>query len=105
MDGVGSFVKYLSEGAAMKLRVRAMGLAIGMVLGLAAFLGTLYSLWLGGGTFIGNLVLVIPGYQRSYVGAFIGLIGGFVWGLVGGALLAWFYNIFYKAIYKSGPTA
>lgn len=89
----------------MKLRIRAMGLALGAAVGLAVFLGTLYSLWLGGGTVIGALAQVIPGFQRSYIGAFIGLIGGFVWGFIGGALLAWFYNIFHKAIYKSGPTA
>lgn len=89
----------------MNLRVRAMGLALGVTLGLALFLGTLYSLWLGGGTVIGALAQVFPGYQRSYVGAFIGLIEGIILGFVAGALLAWLYNIFHKAIYKSGPTA
>jgi len=81
-----------------------MGLAVGAVLGLELFLGTLYSLWLGGGTVVAGLAQVFPGYQRSYAGAFIGLIEGIILGFVVGALLAWFYNIFHKAIYKSAHT-
>jgi len=88
----------------MKLHVLAMGLALGAILGLALFLGTLYSLWLGGGTVIGALAHVFFGYQRSYPGALIGLIEGFVLGFIGGAVLAWLYNFFHKATHRSGPT-
>ena len=88
----------------MKLRIRAMGSAVGVVFGLAVFLATLYSLWFGGGTVIGTLAHILPGFQRSYGGAFLGLFEGIIWGFVGGALVAWFYNSFHKVLYKSAQT-
>lgn len=81
-----------------------MGLALGTLVGLPVFLGTLYSLLLGRGTVIANLAMVLPGFHRTYVGAFVGLVGGFAWGFIGGALLAWLYNTFQKTIYRSGTT-
>jgi hypothetical protein len=89
----------------MKLRIRALAMAMGICLGLFFFLGTLYSMWFGHGTsvFI-NLVWYFPGYDRTFLGAVIGLIGGFIEGFVAGAVVAWLYNVFYKVFYKAEPT-
>ncbi|UCD37454.1 MAG: bacteriophage holin [Fidelibacterota bacterium] len=79
----------------MKLNVKALGLACGLVWGLAIFLLTYWFLFFGyeGETLsrLGNLYL---GYSVTWYGGFVGLIWGFVDGLIGGALLAWLYNGF-----------
>ena len=78
----------------MKLRVRAFGLATGVVAGLFVFFVTLVSIWFGRGETIDALVVPFPGFSRSIGGAIVGLIWGFVDGFIGGALLAWLYNRF-----------
>ena len=78
----------------MKLRVRAFGLATGVVAGLFVFFVTLVSIWFGRGETIDALVVPFPGFSRSIGGAIVGLIWGFVDGFIGGVLLAWLYNRF-----------
>ncbi len=80
----------------MRIHVRALGLALGILWGLGVF-------------FLGIAALVIPGqwgdqmvwilgnvyvgYDASVVGALIGAVWGFADGFIGGALLAWLYNL------------
>ena len=83
----------------MKLRVRAFGLATGVVAGLFVFFVTLVSIWFGRGETIDALVVPFPGFSRSIGGAIVGLLWGFVDGFIGGALLAWLYNRFTATLF------
>ena len=86
----------------MKLRARAFGSALGVVIGLGYFVAILYSTFFGhGGTFA--QIHSIFGYwvSRTVLGAFIGLIWGFIYGFVVGGLVAWLYNQFCRAFYKA----
>jgi hypothetical protein len=86
----------------MRLRIRAFGLAFGIVVGLGFFVVTLYSLAFGTGASLALFGhMFIAGFSRSVIGAFVGLIWGFVYGFIAGALVAWFYNLFHKVLYKS----
>ena len=83
----------------MKLRVRAFGLATGVVAGLFVFFVTLVSIWFGRGETIDALIVPFPGFSRSIGGAIVGLIWGFVDCFIGGALLAWLYNRFATTLF------
>jgi zinc transporter ZupT len=85
----------------MKLRVRAFGLAVGIVCGLGIFVATLWDVARGSGRTLELLSAFFAGYRISFGGAIVGLIWGFVYGFICGALIAWTYNIFHKALYKS----
>jgi hypothetical protein len=89
----------------MKLRVRALGLAVGIVWALYVFITTLWLIWFGEGAGFTLLKNIYPGYSTTYVGAFVGLIWGFVDGFIAGVLVAWLYNRFHKALYKSEPAS
>jgi len=89
----------------MKLRVRALGLAIGIVWGVGVFAATLLSLQIGKGETIGTLSVILIGYTVSVGGAFLGLLWGIIYGFVCGALIALLYNIFHKMVYKSSGSA
>ena len=79
----------------MRLNVRALALAGGIVWGLAIFLITYWFLVFGhGGTTLFKLSNIYLGYSVTWYGAFVGLVWGFVDGFIGGALLAWLYNKF-----------
>jgi hypothetical protein len=84
----------------MNLRVRAFGLAVGIVCGLGIFAVTLIDAARGAGRTLGLLNAFIWGYEINFVGAMLGFIWVFVYGFIGGALIAWIYNILHKAIYK-----
>ncbi|MFC1484601.1 bacteriophage holin [Candidatus Neomarinimicrobiota bacterium] len=79
----------------MKLSIKALGLACGIIWGLAIFLLTYWFLLRGfeGETLsrLGNLYL---GYSVTWYGGFIGLVWGFIDGFIGGTVLAWLYNRF-----------
>jgi hypothetical protein len=85
----------------MKLRARALGLAIGTIWGLTIFLATIGSILMGKGESMAHLTVFLNGYRVSFGGAIVGLIWGVVGGFIFGALVAWLYNILHKAIYKS----
>ena len=89
----------------MKLRVRALGMALGIAWGLCVLLSTLWLIWLGNGAEIVALKYLYPGYTTTYLGALVGFIWGFVDGFIGGALVAWLYNWFHKVFYKSQATS
>jgi hypothetical protein len=84
----------------MKLRVRALGLAVGTVWGLGIFLVTLLAVMQGSGHTLVLLQAFYIGYSVSVKGAFMGLISGFIHGFICGALIAWTYNMFHKLLYK-----
>ena len=89
----------------MRLRKRALGLSLGVVIGGAFFVITILSTMRGMGKTLSILSGYCPGYTVSYLGAFMGLAWGFVYGFVGGMLIAWFYDLFCRVLYKSeSPT-
>lgn len=83
----------------MELRKRALGIAFGLVWGLAVMLGTWWLLYKGspGGT-ISTLGAFYIGYSYTFVGGIIGFIWGFVDGFICGFLVAWIYNLVNKSI-------
>ena len=78
----------------MQLNKTSLGLAFGVISGIAIFLATVWTAWRGGGDHLSLLNQFYIGYHVTYVGAFVGLVYGFVGGFVGGWLLAWLYNSF-----------
>ena len=87
----------------MKLNVKAMALALGLIWGvLAMFLtGAANLVWPGyGAGFLGVMDSLYPGYQAgtaSFAQVLVGTAYGAVDGAVAGALFAWVYNRFAKA--------
>lgn len=88
----------------MKLRIRALAIAGGIVWGLYVFLTTLWLIWFREGASIPLFVYLYPGYATTYLGACIGLGWGFVDGALCGASMAWLYNWFQQVFYKSEAT-
>ena len=82
----------------MKLNVKALALACGILWGSVVFLVTWWVIILDGAsgdpTSLGQ---VYRGYNISPVGSIIGLGWGLVDGLIVGAVLAWLYNRFAKS--------
>ena len=90
----------------MKLRIRATGMAMGTLAGLAMCIGTWWLLmWGSPGGVISSAHGFFYGYSYTFIGGLIGLFWGFVWGFIGGVLIAWSYNMFSKIFYKSEKTA
>ena len=85
----------------MKLRVRAFGLAFGVLLGLTLCLGTIYSVALGIGRTYYYYAWVLPFLGRNIFGIVYGLVGGLIEGFLIGAFFAWLYNRFCTALYKT----
>ena len=85
----------------MRLRVRALGLAMGIAGGLYIFLATLWLIWFREGANISALTNLYPGYATTYLGAIVGLLWGVFDGFIVGAVIAWLYNLFHKALYKA----
>ena len=77
----------------MKLNLKAVALASGIIWGMGLFVLTWWIIVFEGQTgeqtFIGMLY---RGYNISAMGSFIGLIWGFLDGLIGGFVFAWLYN-------------
>ena len=78
----------------MRLHNTALGLAAGILWGLAVFVATLWVLAMGGGDHLVLLAKFYLGYGVSVVGAFAGLVWGFIDGFVCGWVFAWLYNRF-----------
>jgi hypothetical protein len=90
----------------MEIRKRALGLAMGLLLGLAMMLGTWWLLFFDApGGVISSAQGFFIGYTYSFVGGLIGFFWGFVWGFIAGVLIAWLYNLFSKILYKTKPSA
>lgn len=82
----------------MRLNVKAMALAAGLLWGLALLLVGLANLvWEGyGGDFLELAASVYPGYSgaASLWQVLVATLYGLVDGAIGGAVLAWVYNLF-----------
>ena len=83
------------ENKIMKLNIKAMAIAFGLVWGISLFVITWWIILLEGPsntvTFIGKFYL---GYSLTPIGSIIGFIWGLVDGAIGGAMFAWLYNRF-----------
>ena len=80
----------------MKLNPKALGLALGIIWGLAVLITTWIIMFQDGGATLSKLGKLYLGYRVSFLGSIIGLIYGFIDGLIAGFLIAWLYNIFAK---------
>lgn len=79
----------------MKLNVKALALALGIMWGLGLFAITWWIILFEGAT--GEVTLIgkiYRGYCISPIGSIIGFAWGFVDGVIGGAILGWVYNWF-----------
>ncbi|MGA2090873.1 MAG: bacteriophage holin [Endomicrobiales bacterium] len=77
----------------LKLDVKALGLAMGIMWGISMFLLGLLTMENGLGSGIEQvLATMYIGYKPTVMGSIIGGIWGFIDAGVGGMLLAWLYN-------------
>jgi hypothetical protein len=76
----------------MRLDAKAFGLACGIVVGIAGFLATLFSLQRGAGQTISVLSAAYFGYTWSFTGALLAIVWGLLYGFIGGWLVAVIYN-------------
>lgn len=78
----------------MKLDVKALALACGLLWGLGLFFLTWWVIFFDGASGEPTIIArVYRGYSLSPVGSVIGLLWAFFDGLIGGAILAWLYNL------------
>jgi hypothetical protein len=78
----------------MKLNVKALGLAFGILWGIGVFVLTWWIIAFDGPSTEPNLLTQgYRGYSITPIGSVIGLIWGFFDGLVGGILFGWLYNL------------
>jgi hypothetical protein len=79
----------------MKLNVKALSIASGMVIGLASLVVGEAAVFTGVGLDYVNITGPLhPGYSPTPVGALVMAIWMFIYGLIGGALVAVIYNHF-----------
>jgi hypothetical protein len=79
----------------LRLNAKILGLALGLLFGLAIFIATNWLVLKGGepiGPHLQLLSQYFIGYRVSFLGSFIGFAYGFALGTLAGALLAWIYN-------------
>jgi len=77
------------------LNVKALGLALGLLFGLAIFIATNWLVLKGGepvGPHLSLLGQYFIGYKVSFLGSFIGFAYGFTLGTLSGSLIGWIYN-------------
>jgi hypothetical protein len=79
----------------LRMNVKILGLALGLLLGLALFIATNWMV-LKGDEFVGPHLQLLNqyfiGYRISFVGSLMGFSYGFVLGTLSGASIAWIYN-------------
>lgn len=88
----------------MKLNVKALALASGLIWGLGLFAGTWWLIAFEGAT--GEVTLIgkfYRGYTVSEVGSLIGLAWAFVDALIGGAVFALLYNFLVSRFTRKAP--
>jgi hypothetical protein len=79
----------------LRLNAQAVGLGLGLFLGLLIFIATNWLLIKGGepvGPHLALLSQYFIGYSVSFWGSLIGFAYSFALGTLGGALMAWIYN-------------
>ncbi len=77
------------------LNAKAIGLVLGLLLGLAVFVATNWLVIKGGdpvGPHLSLLGQYFIGYTVSFSGSFIGFLYGFAVGTLSGTFLGWMYN-------------
>ena len=75
------------------INASALGVAGGIIWGLAMFISTILAMYTGYATsFLSMMESVYPGYSISWAGCFIGAIYGFIDLFIGLSLIAWLYN-------------
>ena len=77
------------------LNTKALGLVLGLLLGLAIFIATNWLVLKGGkpvGPHLRLLNQYFIGYRVSFLGSIIGFGYGFAVGTLSGALIGWIYN-------------
>ena len=77
------------------LNAKAMGLVMGIVVGLALFIATMWLVIKDGespGPHLALLSQYFIGYEVSFLGSFVGLAYGFAVGSLGGSFIGWIYN-------------
>jgi len=80
-----------------KMNVKALGLSLGIIWGLCAFLLGILSMAFNWGTkFVELFSSMYIGYDSTISGSLIGAAWGFVDAGIGGVLIAWLYNKFAK---------
>lgn len=78
----------------MKLNVKALGLALGIIWAAAAFLiGMWGSFYAPAGVMVDFMGQFYLGYATGFVGAIIGAVWGFLDAGIGGVIIAWLYNL------------
>jgi hypothetical protein len=84
------------EGGAVKFRIRALALAVGLMWGAGIFIVGVANLASAGygSVFLQLLASVYPGYSAtaSFGQVIIATLYGLVDGAIGGAIFAWLYN-------------
>lgn len=88
--------------AVLRFNSKALGLILGILLGLAIFIATNWLIILGGhigphgehvvGPNLQLLSQFFIGYRVSFLGSIIGFAYGFAVGSLAGALIGWIYN-------------
>lgn len=82
-------------GSVLLLNGKAMGLGLGLVLGLGVFIVTNWLVLKGGNPIGPHLALLSQffiGYRVSFLGSIVGFAYGFALGTLSGALISWIYN-------------
>lgn len=77
------------------LNAKALGLVLGLLLGLVVFVATNWLVIKGGDPVGPHLALLgqyFIGYRVSFWGSFVGFAYGFALGTLCGALIGWIYN-------------
>ena len=79
----------------MRLDIKALSIACGLVWGLGIFAVTWWIIaWDGASGDPSWIGQIYRGYSVSPAGSFIGLAWGLIDGAIGGAVVAWLYNRF-----------
>ncbi len=79
----------------MKLNIKAVALACGLICGVGLFLVTWWVILLDGATNEATIIARVDrGYSISAGGSIIGLLYGLVDGAICGAIFAWLNNFF-----------
>lgn len=86
-------------GGVLWLNAKVLGLALGLLCGLAIFIATNWLVIKGGGRpgqpvgpHLRLLSQYFLGYTVSFLGSFIGFAYAFAVGTIGGTLIGWIYN-------------
>jgi len=90
-------------GDVFRLNAGIMGIALGILFGLAIFIATNWLVIMGHiepsddsetGLHLKLLGVFFIGYRVSFFGSFVGFVYGFILGTLSGSLIAWIYNKF-----------